>query len=198
MATTNTATKTRQKTQHRRASGTKTARSSPHDYAKLIGVKVKNSVELVKQVENGLAFTAVEALQRQMDLAAKEMARLLDIKFRTFLRRKEAGRLQPAESDRPVGIHPASHNLPVAVAQFKMPKGFIHGTCVSAHTISLDNRAGLSMTEQSDRHVPMRSDRRAANRLVQSTIVCTLAQVRIYKHPFDPAKSDTVPLVVPL
>jgi putative toxin-antitoxin system antitoxin component (TIGR02293 family) len=103
MATTPTATKTRQKTQQRRAAGkalTATARSSPHDYTKLIGVKVKNHIELVKHVEKGLAFTAVEALQRQMDLATKEMARLLDIKFRTFLRRKEAGRLQPAESDR--------------------------------------------------------------------------------------------------
>jgi len=79
---------------------TATARNSRHDYTELIGVKVKNPVELVKHVEKGLAFTAVEALQRQMDLATKEMARLLDIKFRTFLRRKEAGRLQPAESDR--------------------------------------------------------------------------------------------------
>jgi len=103
MATTHKARKTGQKTQHRRAAGkamTATARSSRHDYAKLIGVKVKNPVELVKHVEKGLAFTAVEALQQRMDLATKEMARLLDIKFRTFLRRKEAGRLQPAESDR--------------------------------------------------------------------------------------------------
>jgi len=103
MATSHTATKTRRKTQHRRVAGkalTATARNSRHDYTELIGVKVKNPVELVKHVEKGLAFTAVEALQRQMDLATKEMARLLDIKFRTFLRRKEAGRLQPAESDR--------------------------------------------------------------------------------------------------
>jgi putative toxin-antitoxin system antitoxin component (TIGR02293 family) len=104
MATrTRTTTKTRQEMRPRRAPGkalTSTAASSRHDYAKLIGVKVKNPVDLVKHVEKGLAFTAVEALQRQMDLATKEMARLLDIKFRTFLRRKEAGRLQPAESDR--------------------------------------------------------------------------------------------------
>jgi putative toxin-antitoxin system antitoxin component (TIGR02293 family) len=71
-----------------------------HDYTKLIGIKVKSTLHLVEHVEKGLAFSTVEALQEQMDLAAKEMARLLDIKFRTFLRRKEAGRLQPAESDR--------------------------------------------------------------------------------------------------
>ena len=76
------------------------SRSARHDYTQLIGIKVKNSVDLVKHVEAGLSFTAVEALQDQMKLGSKEMAKLLDIKFRTFVRRKEAGRLQPAESDR--------------------------------------------------------------------------------------------------
>jgi putative toxin-antitoxin system antitoxin component (TIGR02293 family) len=101
--TTPTTTKKRQKAEHRREAAkvlNPTTRSARHDYARLIGIKVKNPVDLVRHVEKGLAFTAVEALQQQMDLAAKEMARLLDIKFRTFLRRKEAGRLQPAESDR--------------------------------------------------------------------------------------------------
>ena len=65
-----------------------------------MAIRVKDSVELVKHVEKGLPFTAVEALQQQMNLATKEMAQLLDIKFRTFLRRKEAGRLRPAESER--------------------------------------------------------------------------------------------------
>ncbi len=77
-----------------------TSKSARHDYTTLIGIKVKNSVDLVKHVEAGLSFAAVEALQDQMKLASKEMAKLLDIKFRTFVRRKEAGRLQPAESDR--------------------------------------------------------------------------------------------------
>jgi putative toxin-antitoxin system antitoxin component (TIGR02293 family) len=98
-----TTTKTSRKVEHRRPGKkalTSAIRSPRHDYTKLIGVKVKNPVDLVRHVEKGLAFTAVEALQQQMDLATKEMARLLDIKFRTFLRRKEAGRLQPAESDR--------------------------------------------------------------------------------------------------
>jgi putative toxin-antitoxin system antitoxin component (TIGR02293 family) len=35
-----------------------------------------------------------------MDLSAKDMAELLQIKFRTFLRRKKEGRLHPDESDR--------------------------------------------------------------------------------------------------
>ena len=105
MATTSrhTTTKARQKVVPRRGTAktpTLAARAARHDYTKLIGLKVKNPVDLVKHVEKGLAFAAVEALQQQMDLATKDMAALLDIKFRTFLRRKEAGRLQPAESDR--------------------------------------------------------------------------------------------------
>ena len=105
MATTSrhTTTKARRKIDPRSAKGqviASSARTSRHDYTKLLGIKVKTPVDLVKHVENGLAFTAVEALQQQMNLATKEMAKLLDIKFRTFLRRKETGRLQPAESDR--------------------------------------------------------------------------------------------------
>lgn len=76
------------------------SRSARHDYTKLLGVKVKNSVDLVKHVEAGLSFNVVEMLQARMKLPAREMAKLLDIKFRTFLRRKETGRLQTAESDR--------------------------------------------------------------------------------------------------
>ena len=100
MATTRRQAKPKQKVTAAEKAPTPAARTSRHDYAKLIGVKAKNPVDLVKHVEKGLAFTAVEALQEQMDLATKEMAKLLDIKFRTFLRRKETGRLQPAESDR--------------------------------------------------------------------------------------------------
>ena len=83
MATTTrqTTTKTSRKAEHRRAAKkalTSAIRSPRHDYTKLIGIKVKNSVDLIKHVEKGLAFTAVEALQRQMDLATKEMADLLE------------------------------------------------------------------------------------------------------------------------
>src|SRR5246127_5534116 len=81
-------------------SSTTTTKSGRHDYTKLIGLKVQNSIDLVKHVEKGLAFSAVESLQHQMKLASKEMANLLDIKYRTFVRRKEAGRLQSTESDR--------------------------------------------------------------------------------------------------
>src|SRR5882672_5474397 len=47
---------------------TSASRTTRHDYTKLIGLKVKSPVDLVKHVEKGLAFTAVEALRQQMDL----------------------------------------------------------------------------------------------------------------------------------
>jgi putative toxin-antitoxin system antitoxin component (TIGR02293 family) len=105
MATTNkaTTTKPKGKTVHPRGMGKARALSGQNprrDYTKLIGLKAKNTLELVKHVENGLSFTVVESLQQQMKLATKDMSKLLDIKLRTFLRRKEEGRLQPAESDR--------------------------------------------------------------------------------------------------
>jgi putative toxin-antitoxin system antitoxin component (TIGR02293 family) len=66
----------------------------------MLKLREKNRLELVKLVERGLPFTAVEALQKQMNLTMKDMSQLLDIKLRTFLRRKNEGRLQPTESDR--------------------------------------------------------------------------------------------------
>jgi|ERR1051325_4911926 putative toxin-antitoxin system antitoxin component (TIGR02293 family) len=81
--------------------GKKALATSPrHHYTKLIGLKVKNSLALVQHVERGLDFSVVESLQSEMHLATKEMASLLDIKLRTLLRRKDTGRLLPAESDR--------------------------------------------------------------------------------------------------
>lgn len=103
MATKRRTSKTKTKVAGRRAPGAnmKVASRSPrHDYTKLLGVNVKSSVDLVKHVEAGLSFSVVEALQAQMKLPSKDMAKLLDIKFRTFVRRKEDGRLQSAESDR--------------------------------------------------------------------------------------------------
>src|SRR4030095_3582868 len=78
----------------------KSLRLYRHDYIKQVGLKVKSPTDLVNQVEKGFSFSVVETLQRQLNLTGPIMAKLLDIKLRTFIRRKEAGRLQPSESDR--------------------------------------------------------------------------------------------------
>jgi putative toxin-antitoxin system antitoxin component (TIGR02293 family) len=103
MATTNKTTraKTKGKTLHTRGKARAlSGQDVRRDYIRSIGVNAKNTLDLVKHVEKGLSFTVVESLQQQMKLATKDMSQLLDIKLRTFLRRKEEGRLQPAESDR--------------------------------------------------------------------------------------------------
>lgn len=71
-----------------------------HTYFKRVGLKAKNSLDLVRHVEKGLSFATVESLREQMQLTTNQMSELLDIKLRTLLRRKEEGRLLPAESDR--------------------------------------------------------------------------------------------------
>jgi len=89
----------RQKTQRQRASGkarTATAQNARHDYTELIGVQVKKPLELVKLVEEGLAFSVVEALQEQMDLATKDMAQLLE-PFSVERRPAVYNRLNPIE-----------------------------------------------------------------------------------------------------
>lgn len=70
------------------------------NYKELLGLRAENNLAVVEHVERGLQFNSVERLRQEMDLSAKDMAELLQIKFRTFLRRKEEGRLHPDESDR--------------------------------------------------------------------------------------------------
>jgi putative toxin-antitoxin system antitoxin component (TIGR02293 family) len=70
------------------------------NYKELLGLRVESNLAVVEHVERGLQFNSVERLRQEMDLSAKDMAELLQIKFRTFLRRKEEGRLHPDESDR--------------------------------------------------------------------------------------------------
>lgn len=84
----------------RRVGKAQTRSVTPLHYTRLIGLKAKNTLDLVKHVEKGLSFSVVESLQQQMKFSTKDMSDLLDIKLRTFLRRKEQGRLQPTESDR--------------------------------------------------------------------------------------------------
>jgi putative toxin-antitoxin system antitoxin component (TIGR02293 family) len=70
------------------------------NYTKLLGLRTENNLAVVEHVKRGLQFNSVERLREQMDLSSKDMAELLQIKFRTFLRRKKEGRLRPDESDR--------------------------------------------------------------------------------------------------
>lgn len=75
-------------------------RGADHLYVLLLGMKMFETEELLKQVEKGFPFRVMERLGRNLDLSMKDLAELTQIRLRTLHRRKESGRLQPDESDR--------------------------------------------------------------------------------------------------
>jgi putative toxin-antitoxin system antitoxin component (TIGR02293 family) len=56
--------------------------------------------ELVRQIESGLSFRELEKLREQLGLPLEELSDKLGISRATLHRRKIAGRLTPAESDK--------------------------------------------------------------------------------------------------
>ncbi|HUE83268.1 MAG TPA: antitoxin Xre/MbcA/ParS toxin-binding domain-containing protein [Pyrinomonadaceae bacterium] len=75
-------------------------RGSDHLYIILLGMKTLETDKLLKQIEKGLPFRMLERLGRNLELPIGRVAELAQIRNRTLHRRKEAGRLQPDESDR--------------------------------------------------------------------------------------------------
>ena len=75
-------------------------RGSDHIYIILLGMKMIQTDELLKQVEKGLPFRMLERLGRNLELPMKTIAELAQIPSRTLHRRREEGRLHPDESDR--------------------------------------------------------------------------------------------------
>lgn len=74
---------------------------SHHLYVLLLGMhQALDTAMLVREIEKGLPFRFFTNLQRHMALPLKELANITQIKYRTLSRRKEAGRLEPDESDR--------------------------------------------------------------------------------------------------
>lgn len=71
-----------------------------HAYVALLGLRTHDPAQLHLRVREGLSYEAFERLQRVLDLPASETTGLLQIPSRTLARRKEAGRLDPDESDR--------------------------------------------------------------------------------------------------
>ena len=77
------------------------ARSRPeHFYVALLGLRDYRPFRIYLQLQKGLGYTAFERFQRNTGLAAGAIAELIQLPARTLARRKEAGRLEPDESDR--------------------------------------------------------------------------------------------------
>ena len=73
---------------------------SDHVYAALLGFRKYDAVHVASLVERGFTFAALERFLRNTELSQRALAELVEIPERTLARRKAAGRLEPAESDR--------------------------------------------------------------------------------------------------
>ncbi|HSW28106.1 MAG TPA: antitoxin Xre/MbcA/ParS toxin-binding domain-containing protein [Longimicrobiales bacterium] len=70
------------------------------EWTPLLGLALGGPVELHARLEQGLPYEALERLRAVLDVPVARVAELVRIPLRTLARRKDAGRLQPEESDR--------------------------------------------------------------------------------------------------
>lgn len=79
-------------------------RPREHAYSLLFGLRLLDARGVVKLVETGLPYGALERFQQNADLPLRELADAISVPLRTLDRRKSAGRLEPEESDRAVRL----------------------------------------------------------------------------------------------
>jgi len=75
-----------------------------HPYVVLLGLRTFKTQRLLKRISEGLSYRAFQRFQRNIYLTNSGLADLVQISTRTLNRRKDAGRLEPDESDRLVRI----------------------------------------------------------------------------------------------
>lgn len=78
----------------------RTGRVGSYWYVSLLGLRLRDPIQISRRVEKGLAFKALERFQKNTGLSTSDLADVVVIKMRTLQRRKEQGRLEPEESDR--------------------------------------------------------------------------------------------------
>lgn len=69
-------------------------------YVILLGLKTLDTPSLLKSIERGLSFSALERFQENVGLSVGEIVEIVQIPARTLTRRKAQRRLQADESDR--------------------------------------------------------------------------------------------------
>jgi putative toxin-antitoxin system antitoxin component (TIGR02293 family) len=75
-------------------------RGGSHAYVALLGLRSFDALSLHRRAQSGLDFSAFERFQRNVLLTTDDLAAFVQISPRTLVRRREEGRLNPAESDR--------------------------------------------------------------------------------------------------
>ena len=78
----------------------KAGRPGSYQFLALIGLRPQDPIKIVKRIEKGLAFQALEHFQKNTGLSTADLSRVVDMTLRTLHRRKQQGRLEPEESDR--------------------------------------------------------------------------------------------------
>ena len=79
---------------------TRAGRAGAHHYARLLGLRLSSPLEVMNLLSRGLRFESVERFLENSRFSTEDFAALVAIPARTLARRKEQGRLDPAESDR--------------------------------------------------------------------------------------------------
>lgn len=69
-------------------------------YVALLGLRVYEPLKIDARIRSGLSFNSLIRFQRNTAFSAREIADVIRLSDRTWARRKEAGKLQPEESDR--------------------------------------------------------------------------------------------------
>lgn len=82
----------------------RTGRPREHAYSLLFGLRLLDARGVVKLVNAGLPYPALERFQQNADLPIRELAAAISVPLRTLDRRKSAGKLEPEESDRAVRL----------------------------------------------------------------------------------------------
>lgn len=75
-----------------------------HGYLSLLGLRAFDTAALMKRLDEGLSYAAFDRLKMRLQVSSRELANVALITPRTLARRKKAGRMQPAESDRLVRL----------------------------------------------------------------------------------------------
>ena len=75
-----------------------------HEYVSLLGLRSFDAASLARRIEDGLSYVAFRKLKGRLKVSSVELADAALIAHRTLARRKQAGRMQPDESDRLVRL----------------------------------------------------------------------------------------------